>query len=157
MNLFDTLLTDLTRPLVDARDNPGEGLMMLACLAMGIDGSISSMEWEAARGLVTQLHAFGEYEETEVDDRMRQALGYIEEHGVDVTLDLIGDELPTEEDRARAFQLTAYILASDDRFTREENRLLERLAARFGLSAERVSTLLENLWETVEEVRQGRQ
>lgn len=156
MDIFDRLLGDLTRPLVDARDNPGEGLMMLVCLAMGIDGRISSIEWEAARGLVRSLHAFGEYDAGEIDDRMRQALDYIGEHGIDTTLELIADELPPGPDRERAFALAAFIVEVDDRFTSAENRLLERLAARLELDAEQVSEIIESLFERVEEVRSGR-
>jgi uncharacterized tellurite resistance protein B-like protein len=142
---FGDLFGELTHSPVDHRSNPDEGILVMICLAMGIDGEIADEEREVVFSIARQLYTFEPYDDDELVERIDDALDYIDRHSVDIAIELALDELAALEDRERAFQFVAYVERADGVVTEAESELLDQLVGRLQLSDDRAAELLEEL------------
>ena len=139
-------------------EDPGsmeQGLLLVVCLAMEIDGKISSEEMVDATHLIKQMYAFEEYESgEEIRELLEETIAHVTNMGPELTIEQACDLLPGTEERELALQLIAYINDSDQRVVPIEVALIDLAAKKFGIESERVMELLQELDANVSRTRE---
>ncbi len=97
--------------LPDDHGSVDQALLEVLCVAMIIDGKISSEEITDAVHIVEQLYSFEEYEgEGEIRTLLEETIAHVSKTGPHLALKHAAENLPEQADRERALQLIGSIL-----------------------------------------------
>ncbi len=129
-----------------ASSTQDDGIFLLLCMAMMIDGQIKSVEFEKVIQLAEKLGAFADYDRTELRDKIEASMEFIRREDYDPLLDIAFLALESFDDRGKAFRFTAWICRADGLVSPVEHALLVHMAKMFEFSDKEA----HDLWEELE-------
>jgi tellurite resistance protein len=137
------LLTEQEQALLDRVDPVAETLF----LVMAADGKIDAVEQDAVRGAIRGLTNSLLHDGT-IDVMMENYEKALAAEGREARLQRVAARLADHPSEAEgAFALAAAVALADDEVTDDERKLVSQVAEWFGISAQRVKSMLNQLEE----------
>lgn len=116
-------------------------------LMISADGRVTASERDAVRGAIRGLTG-NLLRDGTIDVMLQQYERKVADEGREARLRSIGRLLGGQKSDAEgAFALAAAVALADDQLAREEQELVNQLATWFGITAERASSILDQLQE----------